>query len=276
MIRDFDGLVAALQAKKLTPRHAEVAQVFLNHPEDVALSTISRLAVRAGVTPATVTRFAQELGFQGFPDLQRIFRERLTGPRLPYADELARLGEAPAEPGDLAAPEQVFDVFVQAAVGSLLRLRDAVDRAALGAMVDVLAAAPVVHVAAARGAFGVGAYAFYGFAKVGKRARMIDNLGAMRDEQVAGMGAGDALLAITFGDYTPETVAVAAAARAQGQPVVAITDNALSPVVPLADQAVYVREARLGHFRSQVPALVTAQALIVSVGQRIAQGDLQE
>jgi DNA-binding MurR/RpiR family transcriptional regulator len=275
MIGDYDALVAALVGRKLTPGHAAVAQVFLNHPEDVALSTIVRLAERAQVTPATITRFAQELGFQGFPDLQRIFRERLVGPRLPYAAQLARLGEAPADPADLAEPGQVFDTFVQAAVGSLLALHEGLDRPALSAVVDVLAAAPVIHIAAARGAYGVGAYAFYGLAKVGKRARMIDNLGAMRAEQVAGMAPGDVLFAITFGDYTPETIEIAREAMACGQAVVAITDNELSPVVPLAAQALYVREARLGHFRSQVPALVVAQALIVSVGRRTLQADLQ-
>lgn len=276
MIQDYDALVAALVGRKLTPGHAAVAKAFLNHPEDVALSTIVRLAELAQVTPATITRFAQDLGFQGFPDLQRIFRERLLGPRLPYAAQLARLGEAPSEPDDFAAPEQVFDTFVQAAVGSLLRLHEGLDRPALSAVVEVLAAAPVIHVAAARGAYGVGAYAFYGFAKVGKRARMIDNIGAMRAEQAAGMGAGDVLLAITFGDYTPETIEIAREAKGRGQTVVAITDNELSPVVPLALHALFVREARLGHFRSQVPALVVAQALIVCVGRRTLQSDLQD
>jgi DNA-binding MurR/RpiR family transcriptional regulator len=131
----------------------------------------------------------------------------------------------------------------------------------------VLAGAPVVHVAAARGAFGLAAYAFYGLVTTGVRAQLIDNLGAMRAEQVAAMGPGEALLALTFDDYTPETVEIARMAAARGQPVVAITDNELSPVVGLGP-VLFVKEARLGHFRSQVPALVVVQALIVSLGRR--------
>jgi DNA-binding MurR/RpiR family transcriptional regulator len=170
---------------------------------------------------------------------------------------------------DLDQPGAVFDTFVQSAMDSLLRLHAEIDRAALGRAVEVLTAAEAVHVVAARGAFGIGAYALYGLSRVGKRAHLIDNLGAMRAEQAAAMGDRDVLLALTFDDYTPETVEVARAVAGRGRRVVAITDNELSPMSGLADPILFVREARLGHFRSQVPALVLCQSVIVSLGRRI-------
>jgi DNA-binding MurR/RpiR family transcriptional regulator len=53
--------------------------------------------------------------------------------------------------------------------------------------------------------------------------------------------------------------------------LVVITDNELSPVAGLGDPVLFVKEARLGHFRSQVPALVLCQSIIVSVGRRLGQ-----
>ena len=278
-IRDYDGLVAALVHRKgtLSRRHAEVAQFFLNHPEDVAINTIVRLARLAGVPPATLTRFAQELGFAGFPDLQRVFRERLLGPRMSYADQMSDIRARPdpteIDFNDLEEPGHVFDTFVQAGVNSLLRIGQSLDRTVLEQVVTTLAEAEVIHIAAARGAFGIGAYAFYGLASIGKRAHLIDNLGAMRAEQVASIGPRDALIAITFDDYTPETVQIARIAAEAGRTVIALTDNELSPVVALARHSLYVREARLGHFRSQVPALVVCQSVIVSLGRRLAALD---
>jgi DNA-binding MurR/RpiR family transcriptional regulator len=270
-IQDFDGLVAALVVRQgtLSKRHEQVARFCLNHPEDVAINSIVRLAEQAHVPPATITRFAKELGFAGFAELQRVFRERLLGPRPTYADQMTALTDVPD--ADLDHPAAVFDVFLQAAVGSLLRIGQSLDRAALDAFVSVITQAEVVHIAAARGAFGIGAYAFYGLAKVGKRAHLIDNLGAMRVEQVAAMGPRDALIVLTFDDYTPETVAVAQAAYDAGRTVLAITDNELSPVVGLAAHVLYVKEARLGHFRSQVPAIVVCQTVIMSVGRKLAK-----
>lgn len=264
--RDFEALRASLVARsgRLSRRLAQVAQFFLNHPEEVAVSTLVRLADLAAVPPATITRFAKELGFQGFSDLQLVFRERLLGPRLPYAERLSGVGDS-----DLDQPGAVFGSFVQAAVQSLMRIEEALDRAELAACVEVLASSDVVHVAAARGAFGLGAYTVYGLGSIGRRAQLIDNLGAMRGMQVAAMGPGDTLLAMTFDDYTPETVEVAGLAAARGNRVLAITDNALSPVAGLATHVLYVNEARLGHFRSQVPAMVVAQAMIVGLGRRL-------
>jgi DNA-binding MurR/RpiR family transcriptional regulator len=271
--RDFEALREALVARsgRLSKRLAQVAQFFLNHPEEVAVSTLVRLADLAGVPPATVTRFAKELGFQGFADLQLVFRERLLGPRLPYAERLSGLGD-----GDLDQPGAVFGSFVHAAVQSLMRIEEALDRAQLAACVEVLATSDVVHVAAARGAFGLGAYTVYGFGSIGRRAQLIDNLGAMRGMQVAAMGPDDTLLAMTFDDYTPETVEVAKLAVERGNRVLAITDNALSPVAGLAAHVLYVNEARLGHFRSQIPAMVVAQAMIVGLGRRLGSIDTDQ
>lgn len=264
--RDFEALRAALVARsgRLSKRLSQVAQFFLNHPEEVAVSTLVRLADLAGVPPATITRFAKELGFQGFSELQLVFRERLLGPRLPYAERLSGVGDS-----DLDRPGAVFGSFVQAAVQSLMRIEEALDRAELEACVEVLASSEVVHVAAARGAFGLGAYTVYGLGSIGRRAQLIDNLGAMRGMQVAAMGPGDTLLAMTFDDYTPETVEVVKLAAQRGNRVLVITDNALSPVAGLAAHVLYVNEARLGHFRSQIPAMVVAQAMIVGLGRRL-------
>ena len=182
--RDFEALRAALVARsdRLSKRLSQVAQFFLNHPEEVAVSTLVRLADLAAVPPATITRFAKELGFQGFSDLQLVFRERLLGPRLPYAERVAGAGDS-----DLDQPGTVFGSFIQAAVQSLLRIEEALDRDQLAACVELLATTDVVHVAAARGAFGLGAYMVYGLGSIGRRAQLIDNIGAMRGMQVAAM-----------------------------------------------------------------------------------------
>lgn len=273
--RDFEGLRRKLarRGEGLSPRLAQVARYVLNHPEEVALDTLVKLAERARVPPATITRFAKELDFAGFAEFQAVFRERLMGPHRPFAERVA--GAAGA---DLDRPGDVFAGLVGAGVQSLLRIEESLDRAALAGFVEALAGAEAVHVAAARGAFGLGAYSVYGLASVGKRAHLVDNLGAMRREQAAAIGPRDVLWVMTFDDYTPESVEVARLAHAAGRRVVAITDNDLSPVAGLASPVLFVNEARLGHFRSQVPAMVVCQSVILSLGRLLgaAQGDMEQ
>lgn len=278
-IHDYEGFVAHLVERRdtLSRRHAQLAQFCLNHPEDVAIKTIARLSEQAGVSPATFTRFSKELGFAGFPDLQAVMRERVIGPGPTFSDRLSILTSTPP-PGtigesDLDQPEKVFETLVGAAVNSLMNISETLDRERLDAFVGALAEARSVHIVAARGAFGIGAYAFYGLANIGKRTHLIDNLGTMRAEQIAAVEEDDVVLVLTFDDYTPETVETARLAAASGLRVLSITDNELSPVVPHSALALFVKEARLGHFRSQVPALVLCQTLIVSLGRRLGRRD---
>lgn len=271
--RDYGEFVATLLERKpsLSKRLQQVAQYLLNNPEDAAIFSIVEIARRAGVPPSAITRFAKELGFDGFAGLQALFKQRLLGPRMSYADRLQAVNREVAgsrEPGDPRDPHEVAETFIQAAFDALLRLREDVAGAALTPFVDALQKARAVHIAAARGAFGVGSYTYYGLSRIGKRAFLLDNLGAMRAEQLAAMDADDALLVITFDDYTPETVELARKASEAGRTVLAITDNELSPVAPLAKHVLYVKEGRLGHFRSQVPAMVLCQTLVMSLGYR--------
>ncbi|MBX3580452.1 MAG: MurR/RpiR family transcriptional regulator [Rhizobiaceae bacterium] len=271
--RDYGEFVETLLTRQssLSRRLQQVAQYLLNNPEDAAIFTIIEIARRAGVPPSAITRFAKELGFDGFAALQAMFKQRLLGPRMSYADRIQAVNRElspPAKGSRPNDPHQVADTFIQAAFDALLRLREDVAKADLVPFVDALQSAKAVHIAAARGAFGVGSYTYYGLSRIGKRAFLVDNLGAMRAEQLAAMDQDDVLLVITFDDYTPETVDLARKAHASGRTVLAITDNELSPVAPLASHALYVKEGRLGHFRSQVPAMVLCQTLVMCLGYR--------
>lgn len=274
-IQDYAQLVTVLTERQasLSKRLHQFARFCLNHPEDVAISNIVTLASMANVPAATITRFAKELGFAGFHDLQAVFQQRLVGPRMTYDERLRAFAQDQSQSAatdlDLEHPGLVFDAFIQAAMDALLRLKEDVDRSALDDFVGVLLRTDAVHIIAARGAYGIGAYAFYGFSQVGKRAFMIDNFGTMRQEQLAAVSDDDVLLVLTFDDYTPETIELAKTARQRNKRILVITDNELSPAAPLGEQTLYVKEARLGHFRSQVPALVLCQSIIVSLGRQL-------
>lgn len=127
-IGDYAALIAVLQQRKptLPKRLQQIAQFVMNNPEDVALYSIVELASQAGVHPSAISRFAKEVGFAGFPDLQKVFRQRLVGPKMTYVDRMKALATEPAPSLaelDLQEPSVVFDTFIQAAMDTLLRRR---------------------------------------------------------------------------------------------------------------------------------------------------------
>lgn len=269
---EYAEFVDRLKAKRtrLSPRLQDVAQFVLNNPEDVAILTIVEIARAAGVPPSAVTRFTRELGLERFAELQAVFRSRLVGPGVSYAERLRGFADKANEaegPIDLSDPHKVLELFSASAYSSLMRVVEDQREAPLAGFVETLRAGNMVHVSAGRGAFGVAAYCFYGLAAVGKRAILMDNLGSMRLQQMHAIGHDDVLLSLSFDDYTRETVEIAERAAERGLTVLAITDNELSPLAPLARHTLFVKEARLGHFRSQVPAMVLLQSIIASVGR---------
>ncbi|MCK5624198.1 MAG: MurR/RpiR family transcriptional regulator, partial [Alphaproteobacteria bacterium] len=80
---------------------------------------------------------------------------------------------------------------------------------------------------------------------------------------------GDALIAVSFSPYSPETLAVTEVAVKAGASIIAITDGPLSPLAPLAEICLEVEEAEVGSFRSLSACMCLALTLVVSLGHRM-------
>ena len=225
----------------------------------IAVSTVADLAAGADVPPSAVMRFCQIMGFAGFSDMQRLFRDAYA-PALPdYATRLANLrGGARGGAGRLLAE------FVEAGRLSLEGLTTAVDEKALERAVSVLSGAGVVHVMGLRRAYPVASYLAYVFEKMSVPAMLHE--GAGRLDHRHAIRPGDAVLAISFAPYSEETLALVADARARNLPVVALTDHKASPLARMADPVLTVQEVDFGAFRSLSATLTMAIALAVAVG----------
>ncbi|WP_108257741.1 MurR/RpiR family transcriptional regulator [Mangrovicoccus ximenensis] len=248
------------------PRRMRDCAAYLEANADrVAVSTVAQLADGAGVAPSAMMRFCQVLGFSGFSEMQRMFREAYN-PGLPdYSTRLELLREEGRD-----SPSALLAEFIDSGRNSLENLANSIEPAALEAAVRVLAGAGVIHLAGLRRAFPVAAYLAYAFEKMQIPAMLHDQTGRL-DHRHA-MRPGDALLVVTFAPYTPETVAMAEAAAAAGLPVVAITDRTDGPFARPGMLPLLVSEADFGAFRALSATMSLAIALAVAVGTRRNDG----
>ena len=120
----YDALRSSIAARypDLSRRLQQVAEYAIAHPDDMALETIAVIAERAGVPPSSLIRFAKALDFEGFSDMQRLFRARLID-RAPSYGERIRSLRVRHERADRAVPSLVLDDFVAASIEALERLR---------------------------------------------------------------------------------------------------------------------------------------------------------
>ncbi|MEO5765127.1 MAG: MurR/RpiR family transcriptional regulator [Casimicrobiaceae bacterium] len=252
------------------PRQLQrVAEIALERPSDFALNTVAVLAEEGGVQPSTLVRFANTMGFRGFSAMQQLFRTHLVERSLPYRERLARMRAERADGG--MRPEDILRRFATESVQSLEHLPDAVPRDALNDAVRLLGAAQRIDVLAYRRSFPVACYIAYALNQFELAAQLLNGVGGMNREYAQRLTRRDALVVISFRNYAPESVEIAAASHARGVPVIAITDGPLSPLRPHSRVCLEIGDDGRRPFRSLVEPLCLAQALVVSVGHRMAE-----
>jgi DNA-binding MurR/RpiR family transcriptional regulator len=235
------------------------------------LQTVARLAKGARVQPSAMVRFAQALGYEGFSELQGVFRTRLversnSSPGLRnYRERIEAFRAVHPKSGPIA----VLNQFIGDGIASLEQLHEHVSGADLQAAVKLLAAAQTIYVLGHRRSFPVAYYLSYALTQLELRAPLLDAVGGMLKEPARLIGARDALLVVSFRNYTPEVIEVAQACRARKVPVVAITDNALSPLARAASVCFQIEEQTSKPFRMLVAPMCLAQALVVALGEQL-------
>jgi DNA-binding MurR/RpiR family transcriptional regulator len=264
--RDFEALKQRLVERRddLPARLVQVAEYAVAHPDEIAFGTAASVAEAAAVQPSTLVRFAKALGYEGFSDLQSVFRHRLRERWPDYGERLASLRAEEAAHGAAG----LLARFSESAALSLSKLRETLSAADLERAADVLAAADTIHLLGLRRAFPVAAYLAYAMGKLGLRSTVADHIGGFAAEQLAGARPGDALIAVSFTPYTPATIELANAVAGRGVPVIAITDSPFSPLAPAAAVRLEVAEADVGGFRSLAGTFCLAMTLAVAAAER--------
>jgi DNA-binding MurR/RpiR family transcriptional regulator len=263
----LDGLrkLIGREGERLTPRMRDAARYAIDHPNDLALNPIAKVANLSGIPPAAFVRMAQALGFDGYADLQRLFREPLQRAAQPTFRERIRHygGELTLEnPRD---PAEVLRAFSEANRVSLEHLRADSSVLPLKAAIKLIKQARMVHVLGLRRSFAVAAYLAYALNRVGQPTALLTGLGGTISEQASMVGPQDLLIAISFPPYAADTLKACEQIHKSGAKRLAITNACMSPIAKDADLVLEVNDAELRGFRSLTSAMCLAQTLAMSL-----------
>jgi DNA-binding MurR/RpiR family transcriptional regulator len=248
-------------AERLPKRLRQCAEYVAANKDRIAVSTVAEMAEGAGVQPSAFMRFCQIMGFSGFSEMQKLFRESFVGGWPDYTTRLQHLREK-AE----GSPSALLAEFVEAGRTSLENLFKTIEPQSLEQAVQVLADAQMIHIIGLRRSFPVASYMAYAFEKMDVPAMLHSTVGRLDNRNA--IRPGDVLLAITFSPYSTETIELVEAAQARGIQVVALTDTIVSPLRKYEAITLSVSEVDFGAFRSLSATLCLAIALSVAVGTR--------
>ncbi len=264
--RDFESLRSTIIERKasMPKRLAQVAAFALGNPDEIAFGTTASIAAASNVQPSTLVRLAHHLGYDGFSDLQSIFRERLRDRTLTYEERLVTLEQASGEDEDA----NLLSGFISAASQSVNRLAATVQSDTFTKAVDILAAAETIYLIAKRRSYPLTAHMTYAFSKLNIRHQIVASPNGVDPEMVQFATKNDAAIAASFSPYAADSLSQAEALADRGVPVVAITDSAFSPLAARATCWFEVAEADFAGFRSLSASMALTMALPVAIAER--------
>ena len=237
----------------------QIARFILEHYDKAAFITASRLGVTVGVSESTVVRFATELGYDGYPHLQRALQEMIRN----KLTSVQRMEVA----GDRMGGRDVLQTVLHADTDMIRVTLDEIDRDAFQGAVDALMSAKRIYILGVRSSSALASFLGFYFNLLFENVTLVHtNSVSEIFEQVLRVGPGDVLFGISFPRYSKRTLSAMKYARDRGARVIALTDSQLSPLARVADHVLLARSDMASFVDSLVAPLSVINALIVAVG----------
>lgn len=191
----------------------------------------SDLAERVGVSQATVVRFCQTIGYQGYADFTEVIqasvkREMETRPQ-----------EAAAQPA-FTNPDLhrgILDTVLSTQFSEMTAFAENYDQQSFEACVEMMLKARAIYVLARMSTRPLGIQFVTMLSKVCTTCHLLSDEAMESGVMLQRMGPGDMLLVFSYPRYAKGTLDITRIAKKNGCSVVAVTDSAASPLVPLAD-----------------------------------------
>ncbi|MBO5051487.1 MAG: MurR/RpiR family transcriptional regulator [Clostridia bacterium] len=236
----------------------KIASAILDNYDKAAYMTAVKLGELVEVSESTVVRFAVELGYTGYPELQRavqeLVRAKLTSnQRIQISD--IRYGD-----GD------ILERVLSTDIGKIKYTMETIDRPTFYAAVEAMASAKRIFVIGARSSASLAS--FFNF-----NLRMIlDNVILVQPasrgevfEQILDIGPGDVIFAMSFPRYSTNVINAVKYAHAQNAAVIALTDSMLSPIAKDAQHVLIAQSDMVSYVDSLVAPLSILNAILVAI-----------
>jgi len=241
-----------------------IAAYILENYDKAAFMTASKLGKLVGVSESTVVRFAAELGYDGYPSMQRALQEIIRS-RLTSTQRIRAAGE-------MFDRRDVLSVVAESDMSKLRYMAEESNPDDFSSAVARIAEAKHVYIFGMRSSTFVAGYLHFYMRLLVKNVTLVQASSAGEVfEQLLHVGPGDVLIAISFPRYSRITMNAVKFARDRGATIIAVTDNELSPVYQMSDEALLAPCEMISFVDSMVAPLCLINALLVAMAGQMGE-----
>lgn len=246
------------QTAKMSKGHKLIANYILSHYDKAAFMTAQKLGQKVGVSESTVVRFASEMGYDGYPALQRalqnLMRNKLTA--------VQRIEVT----SDHMTKDNVLERVLSLDIERIRKTLEHTSKEDFANAVDKIINCKAIYIIGARSAAPLASFLNYYFAMIFPNVKLIKNTTTSElFEQVMHIDEQDVIIGISFPRYSKQTAKILEYASNSGANVIAITDSFDSPLAQYADNLLLARSDMASFVDSLVAPLSLINALIAAV-----------
>lgn len=229
--------------------------------DKAAFMTASKLGKTVGVSESTVVRFAVDLGFDGYPSMQKAMQETV----LNRLTSVQRIEVANDRIGD----QDVISTVIQSDIEKLRQTGEMVDREEFREAVNAILNAKRVYILGVRSVAPLAGFLGYYLNYMLNNINVVTASGSGEMfERIVGVNAEDVVIAFSFPRYSAATVKAAQFCRSTGATVIAVTDHAFSPLGQVSDRVLCAKSDMVSLVDSLVAPLSVVNALIVAIAAK--------
>ena len=243
-------------------RQRAIANYIMDNYDKAAFMRASRLGKTIDVSESTVVRFAAELGYDGYPEMQQALQEMIR-------NKLTSIQRIEVSENRLGSND-VLSAVMQSDMEEIRLSLDRVDRSSFSAAVEKIVNAKRIYILGLRSSTAIASFLGFYFNLLFDNVVLVHTTSVSEMfEQVLRIGPGDVMIGISFPRYSSRTVKVMQFASDRGAEVLAITDSEASPLYEIAHTALLAKSDMVSFIDSLVAPLSLVNALIVAVGRQM-------
>ncbi len=254
------------QMNAFTPRLRRLAEYVLRNPEDLAFLSITDLAKRAGVSQASVVRFCNELGYNGYANMAREAQQAIQT-ELSTAGRF-RLVRRMQTNGTTEPPASPFERIVGQEIENLINLSKGIKIVDFYRCVEMMSRADRICIIGCMASTSLAAFFGYMLSKIFPQVDVLHGGGSMASAVCNRLTEKSLVFLISFPRYPKETVELGRLAADRGVQLVAITNSHISPVVPLASLSFFLPVNIPSFVDAYAAPVVFINALVTELSER--------
>ncbi|MCX7709606.1 MAG: MurR/RpiR family transcriptional regulator [Clostridia bacterium] len=241
-----------------------IANYIINHYDKAAFMTAARLGEVVGVSESTVVRFAIELGFDGYPKLQKVLQELIKS-KLTSVQRIEVSSNRINE-------DNILKSVLHSDMDKIKITMEEMDQESFNNAVECILKAKKIYILGVRSAAPLASFLGFYFNLIFDNIRLVHTTSVSEMfEQIIRASEGDVVIGISFPRYSKRTIKAMQFVKNQGAKLVAITDSKESPLAEVSDHSLIARSDMASFVDSLVAPLSIINALIVAVGMRKKQ-----